>query len=120
MSDYSSKQLAQQLAFALAATVGLAIGLGAVIGLFFGKAGGVAFVVGSLIIAAPQAWLAISLFSRFSATPTVLGIGKFSISAVLFAVWFSTASEPSPGTLFAGAVLALFMTPVVYYWQGRL
>jgi len=119
MSDYSSRQLAQQLALALAATVGLAIGLGVAIGLLLGKAEGVAFVAGSLIVAAPQAWLAISLFSRFSAAPTVLGIGKFSISAVLFAVWFSTASEPSPGTLFAGAILALFVTPVVYYWQGR-
>lgn len=119
MGDYSSKQLAQQLALALGATVGLAIGLSVPIALFLGKAGGVAFVVGSLIIAAPQAWLAISLFSRFSAAPTLLGIGKFSISAVLFAVWFSTASEPSPEALFAGAILALFVTPVVYYWQGR-
>lgn len=119
MGEYSSKQLAVHLVVALATTLVLAAGFSGALVFVFGGSEGIAFFVGALIIAAPQAWLAISLFSRFAAAPTLLGIGKFGMSAVLFAVWFSVAAEPAPQALFAGAMLALITTPIAYYRQGR-
>jgi hypothetical protein len=88
--------------------------------LFFGTDAAFAVWVGAAIIGLPQAWLATSMFSRFGAqAPTVLGIAKFSLSALLFGLWFAKASDPQPGAIFAGAIAVLVSSPVFYYLAAK-
>ena len=76
--------------------------------------------VGAAIIGLPQAWLATSMFSRFGEkAPTLLGIGKFSLSALLFGLWFAKASDPQPGAIFMGAIAVLVSSPVFYYLAAK-
>jgi hypothetical protein len=88
--------------------------------LFLGAYAAFAVWVGAAIIGLPQAWLATSMFSRFGAqAPTVLGIAKFSLSALLFGLWFAKASDPQPGAIFAGAIAVLVSSPVFYYLAAK-
>ena len=87
---------------------------------FLGGDAALAVWVGAAIIGLPQAWLATSMFSRFGAqAPTLLGIAKFSLSALLFGVWFAQASDPQPGAIFVGAIAVLVSSPVFYYLAAK-
>ena len=87
---------------------------------FLGGDAALAVWVGAAIIGLPQAWLATSMFSRFGAqAPTLLGIAKFSLSALLFGLWFAKASDPQPGAIFMGAIAVLVSSPVFYYLAAK-
>ena len=114
--EYTRKMLARHLITALSYS-SVVIGV-IVIAIWFVMGGNAALAVcaGAAIIAGPQIWLAASMFSRFgSQMPTLLGIAKFSISALLFGVWFAKAQDPQPGPLFLGAVAMLMCSPGFYY-----
>ena len=65
----------------------------------------IALCAGAAIIAGPQAWLAMSMFSRFGAqAPTLLGIAKFSLSALLLGF---------------GLRKPKIHNPAAYSWVGR-
>lgn len=118
--EYTQKMLARHLITALSYLMVvisvLAIGTWVVVG---GSAARALFV-GAIIIAGPQMWLATSMFSRFGAqVPTLLGIAKFSFSALFFGVWFAKAQDPHPGPLFVGAIVVLVCSPVFYYLAAR-
>ncbi len=114
--EYTRKMLARHLITALSYS-SVVIGV-IVMAVWFVMGGNAALAVcaGAAIIAGPQIWLAASMFSRFgSQMPTLLGIAKFSISALLFGVWFAKAQDPQPGPLFLGAVAMQMCSPVFYY-----
>lgn len=118
--EYTQKMLARHLITALSylmVVIGmLAIGMLVVMG----RGAALALCVGAIIIAGPQMWLATSMFSRFGAqVPTLLGIAKFSLSALFFGVWFAEAQDPQPGPLFLGAIVVLVCSPVFYYLAAR-
>ena len=87
---------------------------------FLGGDAALAVWVGAAIIVLPQAWLATSIFSGFGAqAPTLLGIAKFSLSALLFGLWFAKAPDPQPGAIFMGAIVVLVSSPIFYYLAAK-
>lgn len=120
MVEYTRTTLARHLAKALlysSAVVGIE-SLG--VGLLLNAGAAVAVWIGAAIVGLPQVWLATSLFSRFGAyAPTLLGIAKFSLSAVLFGVWFAKSPNPQAGPVFLGAVTLLVCSPVFYFWVAK-
>jgi hypothetical protein len=112
--------LAHHLAKVLVSTSVLIAALSTGVWFFLGGDTALAVCVGAAIIGLPQAWLATSMFSRFGAqAPTLLGIAKFSLSALLFGVWFAKASDPQPGAIFMGAIAVLVSSPVFYYLAAK-
>ena len=118
--EYTRKKLALHLIRALAQTCTV-IGVIAIsIWVLVGSNTAIALCAGAAIIAGPQSWLAWSMFSRFGAqVPTLLGIAKFSLSGLLFGVWFVKAQDPQPGALFSGAIVVLVCSPVFYYLAAK-
>ena len=120
MVEYTRTMLAHHFAKTLVFTSVLIAALSTVVWFFLGGDAAVAVWVGSAIIGLPQAWLATSMFSRFGAqAPTLLGIAKFSLSALLFGLWFAKASDPQPGAIFMGAIAVLVSSPVFYYLAAK-
>ena len=112
--------LAHHFAKALVFTSVLIAALSTVAWFFLGGDAALAVWAGAAIIGLPQAWLATSMFSRFGAeAPTLLGIAKFSLSALLFGLWFAKASDPQPGAIFVGAIAVLVSSPVFYYLAAK-
>lgn len=118
--EYTRKKLAHHLIRALSYT-SVVIGVLAISAWVLSSFNAaIALCAGAAIIAGPQVWLAMSMFSRFGAqAPTLLGIAKFSLSALLFGVWFARAQDPQPGPLFLGAIAVLVCSPVFYYLAAR-
>ena len=120
MAEYTPTMLAHHFAKALVFTSVLIAALSTVVWSFLGGDAALAVWVGSAIIGLPQAWLATSMFSRFGAqAPTLLGIAKFSLSALLFGLWFAKASDPQPAAVFMGAIAVLVRSPVFYYLAAK-
>ena len=120
MAEYTRRMLARHFAKALVFTIVLIAALSTVVWFFLGGDAALAVWVGSAIIGLPQSWLATSMFSRFGAqAPTLLGIAKFSLSALLFGLWFAKASDPQPGAIFMGAIAVLVSSPVFYYLAAK-
>ena len=120
MVEYTRIMLAHHFVRALVYTSVLIGVLSFGVWLFLGADAAFAVWVGAAIIALPQAWLATSMFSRFGAqAPTVLGIAKFSLSALLFGLWFAKGPDPQPGAIFAGAIAVLVSSPVFYYLAAK-
>ena len=120
MAEYARTMLAHHFVKALVLTSVLVAALSAGIWFFLGGDAALAVWVGAAIIGLPQAWLATSMFSRFGTqAPTLLGIVKFSLSALLFGFWFAKASDPQPGAIFMGAIAVLVSSPVFYYLAAR-
>lgn len=112
--------LAHHFAKALVFTSVLIAALSAGVWFFLGGDAALAVWVGAAIIGLPQAWLATSMFSRCGAqAPTLLGIAKFSLSTLLFGLWFAKASDPQPGAIFVGAIAVLVSSPVFYYLAAK-
>jgi hypothetical protein len=112
--------LAHHFAKALVFTSVLIAAISAGVWFFLGEDAALAVWVGAAIIGLPQVWLGTSMFSRFGAqAPTLLGIAKFSLSALLFGVWFAKASDPQPGAIFVGAIAVLVSSPVFYYLAAK-
>ena len=112
--------LAHHFAKALVFTSVLIAALSTVVWFFLGGDAALAVWVGAAIIGLPQAWFATSLFSQFGAqAPILLGIAKFSLSALLFGLWFAKASDPQPGPIFMGAIAVLVSSPVFYYLAAK-
>ena len=120
MVEYTRTTLARHLAKALLYTsvvIGV-VSLG--VGLLLDAGAAIAVWIGAAIVGLPQLWLATSLFSRFGAqAPTLLGIAKFSLSALLFGVWFAKSPNPQVGPVFLGAILLLVCSPVFYFWAAK-
>ena len=120
MVEYTRTTLARHLAKALLYTsvvIGV-VSLG--VGLLLDAGAAIAVWVGAAIVGLPQLWLATSLFSRFGTqAPTLLGIAKFSLSALLFGVWFAKSPNPQVGPVFLGAILLLVCSPVFYFWAAK-
>ena len=120
MAEYTRTMLAHHFAKALVFTSVLIAALSVGVWFFLGGDAALAVWVGAAIIGLPQAWLATSMFSRFGAqAPTILGIAKFSFSALLFGLWFAKASDPQPGAIFMGAIAVLVSSPVFYYLAAK-
>ena len=115
MAEYTRTMLAHHFAKALVVTSFLIAALSVGVWFFLGSDAAIAVWVGAAIVGLPQAWLATSMFSRFGAqAPTLLGIAKFSLSALLFGLWFAKASDPQPAAIFVGAIAVLVSSPVFY------
>ena len=120
MAEYTRTMLAHHFAKALVFTIVLIAALSTVVWFFLGGDAALAVWVGAAIIGLPQAWLATSMFSRFGGqAPTILGIAKFSLSALLIGLWFAKASDPQPGAIFTGAIAVLVSSPVFYYLAAK-
>ena len=120
MAEYTRTMLAHHFAKALVFTSVLIAALSTVVWFFLGCDAALAVWVGSAIIGLPQAWLVTSMFSRFGAqAPTLLGIAKFSLSALFFGLWFAKASDPQPGAILMGAIAVLVSSPVFYYLAAK-
>jgi len=120
VAEYTRTMLAHHFAKALVFTSVLIVALSVGVWFFLGGGAAIEKWVGAAIIGLPQAWLATSMFSRFGAqAPTLLGIAKFSLSTLLFGVWFAKASDPQPGAVFVGAIAVLVSSPVFYYLAAK-
>ena len=120
MAEYTRTMLAHHFAKALVFTIVLIAALSTVVWFFLGGDAALAVWAGAAIIGLPQAWLATSMFSRFGAqAPTLLGIAKFSLSALLFGLWFAKAQDPQPEAIFMGAIAVLVSSPVFYYLAAK-
>jgi len=112
--------LAHHFAKALAFISVLIAALSAGVWFFLGGDAALAVWVGAAIVGLPQAWFAASIFSRFGGQlPALLGIAKFSLSALLFGLWFAKAPDPQPGAIFMGAIAVLISSPVFYYLAAK-
>ena len=120
MAEYTRTMLAHHFARALVFASVLIAALSAGVWFFLGGDAALAVWVGAAIIGLPQAWLATSMFSRVGAqAPTLLGIAKFSLSALLFGLWFAKAPDPQPEAIFMGAIAVLVSSPVFYYLAAK-
>jgi len=120
VAEYTRTMLAHHFAKALAFISVLIAALSAGVWFFLGGDAAIAVWVGAAIIGLPQAWFAASIFSRFGGQlPALLGIAKFSLSALLFGLWFANAPDPQPGAIFMGAIAVLISSPVFYYLAAK-
>ena len=120
MAEYTRTMLGRHFAEALVGTSVLIAALSVGVWFFLGGDAALAVWVGAAIIGLPQVWFAASMFSRFGAqAPTLLGIVKFSLSALLFGLWFAKASDPQPGAIFMGAIVVLVSSPIFYYLAAK-
>jgi hypothetical protein len=120
VAEYTRTMLAHHFVKALVLTSVLIAALSLGVWFFLGGDAALAVWVGAAIIGLPQAWLATSMFSRIGAqAPTLLGIAKFSLSALLFGVWFAKAPDPQPVAIFMGAIAVLVSSPVFYYLAAK-
>ena len=118
--EYTREKLAHHLIRALSYTSVVVGVLALVVWVVMDRTAAIAVCVGAGIVGGPKIWLAASMFSRFGAqAPTLLGIAKFSFSALLFGVWFAKAQNPHPGPLFLGATVVLVCSPVFYHLAAR-
>jgi hypothetical protein len=112
--------LAHHFVRALVFTSVFIVALSGGVWFFHGGDAALAIWVGAAIVGLPQAWLATSMFSRFGAqAPILLGIAKFSLSGLLFGLWFAKASDPQPGAIFVGAIAVVVSSPVFYHLAAK-
>ncbi|WP_154647600.1 hypothetical protein [Luminiphilus syltensis] len=72
------------------------------------------FWVGSAIVLAPQAWLALKVGRHLHGNQLVwMALQKYTMTGVGFALWFAFSTRPAPGYVLASAGLALVGTPMV-------
>ncbi len=120
VAEYTRTMLAHHFAKALVSISVLIAALSVGVWFFLGGDAAIAVWIGAAIVGLPQAWLATSMFSRLSVqAPTLLGIAKFSLSALLFGLWFAKASDPQPVPIFMGAIAVLVSSPVFYYLAAK-
>ena len=120
MVEYTRTMLAHHLIKALVTTSILIGALSSSVWFCLGGDAALAVWGGAAIVGLPQIWFAISMFSRFGAlAPTILGIAKFSLSALLFGLWFAKVQDPQPGAIFMGAIAVLASGPVFYYLAAK-
>ena len=120
MAEYTRTMLAHHFTKALVFTSVLIAALSVGVWFCLGVDAALAVWVGAAFVGLPQAWLATSMFSRFGAqAPTLLGIAKFSLSALLFGLWFAKSTDPQPGAIFMGAIAVLVSSPVFYYLAAK-
>ncbi len=74
------------------------------------------FLAGSLIVLLPNLWVALkSGSSQYVAGIVALGITKYILTGIGFAVWFALRPDSDALAVFAGSVMALLAMPVVIY-----
>ena len=105
---------------AVAATAMFLAGVAMVAGVFQGFHTSLDMLMGAAVILVPSVWVAASLTSRRSViSPIWVGLARYSMAAVGFAMVFALRPESGPVAVLAGSALALLLPPFMLVWHQR-
>ena len=77
-------------------------------------------LMGAAVILVPRVWVAVSLTSgRSVISPIWMGLARYSLATVGFAMVFALRPQSSPVAVLAGSALALLLPPLMVVWQQR-
>jgi len=96
------------------------MGVAVVAGVFWGFQTSLDMLMGAAVILVPSVWVAASLTSgRSVMSPIWMGLARYSLAAVGFAMVFALRPESGPVAVLAGSALALLLPPLMVVWQQR-
>ncbi len=94
--------------------VGITLLCGAAVSVTFGAQALKAWIAGVMIVVLPDAWVAHQLTTGRHYLPVVLGLSKYVLSGVGFAVLFAFMPETPVIWVLAGAVTAILGIPIAF------
>ena len=90
-----------------------------VAGVFRGFSMSLDMLMGAAVLL-PSVWVAVSLTSgRSVISPIWLGLARYSLATVGFAMLFRAAARSEPRSVLAGSAIGLFLPPLMVVWQQR-
>ena len=106
---------------AVLASAVLAVCVAGTVGLFWGFTLAVDFLVGAAVVTLPNMWVvAKGFFGRPLGTMIALGLTKYALAGLGFAVWFAVAPDSNALLVLAGSATVLLITPIaVHLVAGR-
>ena len=91
-----------------------------VVGVFRGFHTSLDMLMGAAVVLVPSAWVAASLTSgRSVISPIWMGLARYSLAAVGFAMVFALRPQSGPVAVLAGSALALLLPPLMVVWHQR-
>ena len=110
----------KRLMSAVVITAMCLMGVAVVAGVFWGFQTSLDMLMGAAVILVPSVWVAASLTSgRSVMSPIWMGLARYSLAAVGFAMVFALRPESGPVAVLAGSALALLLPPLMVVWQQR-
>ena len=105
---------------AVVTTSMLLTGVAVVAGVFRDFQMSLDMLMGAAVILVPSVWVAVSLTSgRSVISPIWMGLARYSLATVGFAMVFALRPQSSPVAVLAGSALALLLPPLMVVWQQR-
>lgn len=110
----------KRLMSAVVTTAMLLTGVALVAGVFRDFQMSLDMLMGAAVILVPSVWVAVSLTSgRSVISPIWMGLARYSLATVGFAMVFALRPQSSPVAVLAGSALALLLPPLMVVWQQR-
>ena len=110
----------KRLMSAVVTTAMLLTGVAVVAGVFRDFQMSLDMLMGAAVILVPSVWVAVSLTSgRSVISPIWMGLARYSLATVGFAMVFALRPQSSPVAVLAGSALALLLPPLMVVWQQR-
>jgi len=95
-------------------------GVAVVAGAIWGFHTSLDMLMGAAVVLVPSAWVAASLTAgRSVISPIWMGLARYSLAGVGFAIVFALRPESGPIAVLAGSVLALLLPPLTVVWHQR-
>ena len=110
----------KRLMSAVVTTAMLLTGVAVVAGVFRDFQMSLDMLMGAAVILVPSVWVAVSLTSgRSVISPIWMGLARYSLATVGFAMVFALRPQSSPVAVLAGSALALLLPPLMVVWHQR-
>tara|TARA_B100001063_G_C16764630_1_gene557909 strand:+ start:2107 stop:2508 length:402 start_codon:yes stop_codon:yes gene_type:complete len=110
----------KRLLSAVVTTAMLLTGVAVVAGVFRDFQMSLDMLMGAAVILVPSVWVAVSLTSgRSVISPIWMGLARYSLATVGFAMVFALRPQSSPVAVLAGSALALLLPPLMVVWHQR-
>ena len=105
---------------AVVTTAMLLAGVAVIAGVFRDFQMSLDMLMGAAVVLVPSAWVAASLTAgRSVISPIWMGLARYSLAGVGFAMVFALRPESGPVAVLAGSVLALLLPPLMVVWHQR-
>ena len=110
----------KRLMSAVVTTAMLLTGVAVVAGVFRDFQMSLDMLMGAAVILVPSVWVAVSLTSgRSVISPIWMGLARYSLATVGFAMLFALRPQSSLVAVLAGSALALLLPPLMLVWHQR-
>jgi hypothetical protein len=106
-------RLRRQLLRALGWVLAIEAGLSCFFAWYWGLSAAAGVAAGGMAVWLPQLWMAVQLTQPSAQwNPVALGVAKYTMSGLLFAVWFSLVPSSDWAPVMLGTIVVLIATPI--------